>query len=108
MTRDTPNYPSAHTAAWGPHDRPLRNFARTGTTDDARKLFRQAVKIGDVHVVILRGELDMDSAQGPSDWLVEIAGSPVVLDMSELTFMDSSGIKPSSWPKGALRKEATT
>lgn len=53
---------------------------------------RQATKVGDVHVAVLRGELDLDTAEGLSDWLVEMASSPVVVDMSELSFMDSSGI----------------
>ena len=34
----------------------------------------------------------MYTADGLSDWLVETAASPVVVDLSELTFMDSSGI----------------
>ena len=34
----------------------------------------------------------MDTVEGLSDWLVETAGSPVVVDLSEVTFMDSSGI----------------
>ena len=49
-------------------------------------------KGGDVHVVVFRGELDLASSAGLSDWLVDIAGSPVVVDLSELTFLDSSGI----------------
>ncbi len=53
---------------------------------------RRARDVGDVHVVTLRGELDMATAEGLSDWLVESAGSPVVVDLSELSFMDSSGI----------------
>ena len=42
--------------------------------------------------MVLRGELDLDSALGLADWLVEISGSTVVVDLPELTFMDSSGI----------------
>ena len=34
----------------------------------------------------------MASAEGLADWLVEISGSAVVVDLSDLTFMDSSGI----------------
>jgi anti-sigma B factor antagonist len=44
------------------------------------------------HIVELQGELDMMSAVGLADALVEIAGSTVVVDLSGLTFMDSSGI----------------
>jgi anti-sigma B factor antagonist len=53
---------------------------------------RRARIVGDVYVVSLLGELDMYTADGLSDWLVETAASPVVVDLSELTFMDSSGI----------------
>jgi anti-anti-sigma factor len=45
-----------------------------------------------VHVVALHGELDIVSAYGLALALVEVAGSTVVVDLSGLTFMDSSGI----------------
>jgi anti-anti-sigma factor len=45
----------------------------------------------DIHVVALHGELDVVSAEGLADALVEVAGSTVV-DLSCLTFMDCSGI----------------
>lgn len=45
-----------------------------------------------VHIVALHGELDIASADGLADALVEAAGSAVVVDLSGLTFMDSSGI----------------
>ncbi len=51
-----------------------------------------ASKVGEVHVVQLRGELDMATARGLSEWLVDTADSPVVVDLSELTFIDSSGL----------------
>ena len=44
--------------------------------------FRGAISLGDVHVVVLGGELDLDTAEGLSDWLVELAGSSVVVDLS--------------------------
>ena len=44
------------------------------------------------HIVALHGELDLMSANGLTDALVELAGSTVVVDLSDLTFMDSSGI----------------
>ena len=47
---------------------------------------------GDVHVVSFRGELDLATAEGLSDWLVEVSGSTVVIDLDQLTFMDSTGI----------------
>ncbi len=46
----------------------------------------------DHHIVALRGELDIGSADGLADALVEVAGSTVVVDLSELTFLDSTGI----------------
>ena len=48
--------------------------------------------VGNVHLVSFQGELDLSSAAGLFEWLVETAGSVVVIDLSELTFMDSSGI----------------
>jgi anti-sigma B factor antagonist len=45
-----------------------------------------------VHVVALHGELDIVSADGLALALVEVAGSVVVVDLSGLTFIDSSGI----------------
>ncbi len=53
---------------------------------------RRAADVGDVHVVSLAGELDMATADGLCEWLVDLAGSAVVIDLSELTFLDSSGI----------------
>ncbi len=47
---------------------------------------------GDVHVVSFRGELDLATAEGLSDWLVEVSGSTVVIDLDQLSFMDSTGI----------------
>lgn len=48
--------------------------------------------LAEAHVVALRGELDIVSADGLADALVEVAGSSLVIDLSGLTFMDSSGI----------------
>jgi len=45
-----------------------------------------------LHIVALHGELDIVSAYGLALALVEVAGSTVVVDLSGLTFMDSSGI----------------
>jgi anti-sigma B factor antagonist len=45
-----------------------------------------------VHVVALHGELDIVSAYDLALALVEVAGSTVVVDLSGLTFIDSSGI----------------
>ena len=46
----------------------------------------------DIHVVALSGELDAATSPGLADALVQAAGSTVVVDLSRLTFMDSSGI----------------
>ena len=46
----------------------------------------------DVHVVAMHGELDVASAGGLENSLVELAGSTLVVDLSGLMFMDSSGI----------------
>jgi anti-sigma B factor antagonist len=48
--------------------------------------------LSDIHVVALRGELDVVSADGLADALVEVAGSTVVVDLSGLTFIDCSGV----------------
>ena len=40
----------------------------------------------------LHGELDIVSAYDLALALVEVAGSTVVVDLSDLTFMDSTGI----------------
>jgi len=46
----------------------------------------------DIHVVAMHGELDVATAGGLEDSIVGLAGSTVVVDLSGLTFMDSSGI----------------
>jgi anti-sigma B factor antagonist len=45
-----------------------------------------------LHIVALHGELDLASADGLAAALVEIAGSTLVVDLADLSFMDSSGI----------------
>ena len=49
-------------------------------------------EIPGIHVVGLYGELDVATANGLVGSLVELAGSTVVVDLSGLTFMDSTGI----------------
>jgi anti-sigma B factor antagonist len=46
----------------------------------------------DVHVVSLSGELDIVSADFLTDVLVDVAGSTVVVDLSDLTFIDCRGV----------------
>jgi anti-sigma B factor antagonist len=58
----------------------------------ADQFSRSVTDVGDIHLVALRGELDLATADGLSGWLIEISGSTVVIDLSELAFMDSSGI----------------
>jgi anti-sigma B factor antagonist len=45
-----------------------------------------------LHIVALHGELDLATANGLVEALVEIAGSTLVVDLADLSFMDSSGI----------------
>lgn len=58
------------------------------------------------HVVTLSGELDIASAEGLSDWLVEISGSTVVIDLSEVTFMDSTGLTAFISARNRLRDDS--
>jgi anti-sigma B factor antagonist len=44
------------------------------------------------HFVRLAGELDVASADKARDALIRIAGSTVVVDLSELTFIDAAGL----------------
>jgi anti-sigma B factor antagonist len=46
----------------------------------------------DRHIVALHGELDLASAEGLAGALVDLAGSTLVVDLADLSFMDSSGI----------------
>lgn len=46
----------------------------------------------DIHVVGLSGELDIVSADFLTSVLAEVAGSTVVVDLSDLTFIDCRGI----------------
>ena len=47
---------------------------------------------GVTHRVILRGELDIESSAGLTDSLCALAHSTLIADLSELTFIDSSGV----------------
>lgn len=53
---------------------------------------RNLPDLPDVQIVALHGELDIASADGLADALVEVAGSTVLVDLSALTFMDCRGI----------------
>ena len=54
------------------------------------------------HLVTLEGELDMATANGLSEWLIEISGSAVIVDLAEVTFMDSSGINALAVARGHI------
>lgn len=58
-----------------------------------------------VHVVALQGELDIVSADGLALALVEVAGSTVVVDLSGLTFIDSSGISALVMARNRIRAD---
>ena len=47
---------------------------------------------GDSRIFTLSGELDASTCQGLLDQLQGPPGSSVIIDLSELTFMDSSGL----------------
>lgn len=53
---------------------------------------RHVIDVGDVHLVSLSGELDVATADGLFEWVSDIAGSTIVVDLSEVTFLDSSGL----------------
>ncbi len=46
----------------------------------------------DGRIFVLAGELDASSSDGLAEQLQGLPGSLVVIDLSELTFMDSSGL----------------
>jgi anti-sigma B factor antagonist len=58
-----------------------------------------------VHVVTLCGELDIVSSYDLALALVEVAGSTVVVDLSGLTFMDSSGISALVMAKNRIQAD---
>jgi anti-sigma B factor antagonist len=62
---------------------------------DDRSVFSFSYSVaasGNGYLVCLRGELDMATAPGLLHWLTEKARSRLIVDLSELTFMDSSGV----------------
>jgi anti-sigma B factor antagonist len=70
---------------------PLATFGGNGSAE-LPELCITLRHLPGVHVVALHGELDIASAGGLADALVEVAGSTVVVDLSGLTFINSSGI----------------
>ena len=58
-----------------------------------------------VHVVALHGELDIVSAYDLALALVEVSGSTTVIDLSGLTFMDSSGISALVMAKNRIQAD---
>jgi anti-sigma B factor antagonist len=70
---------------------PPATFGRNGIAVSPEFSFTVR-ELPDVHIVALHGELDIVSAHDLALALVEVAGSTVVVDLSDLTFMDSTGI----------------
>lgn len=64
----------------------------SGDLDSPRLVSAKYEEVGDVHRVILDGELDMMSAAEVEARLVARAGSTVEVDLSSLTFVDARGI----------------
>lgn len=62
-------------------------------------------ELPDVHVVALHGELDIVSAYDLALALVGVAGSTVVVDLAELTFMDSTGVTALVMAKKRIQAE---
>lgn len=61
----------------------------------AQQLKVDVSRVDHAHLLTVRGELEMASALGLAAPLTEIAGDgdgPVLLDLSDLTFMDSTGM----------------
>jgi anti-sigma B factor antagonist len=69
--------------------------------------FRLDVRPGRARTVVATaGEVDVATAGDLSDALREhLAAGPVLLDLSELTFMDSSGVRALDAVLGACRQE---
>jgi anti-sigma B factor antagonist len=57
------------------------------------QLSRSVTDVGGTRVVSLHGELDIATGDGLLDWLLENAGSTLVIDLDGVSFMDSSGIR---------------
>ncbi len=60
--------------------------------DEARPLDIEIGETGDIRVVRLGGELDLASVPRLTELLEEVAAPTVIVDMSGLAFIDSSGV----------------
>jgi anti-anti-sigma factor len=60
--------------------------------DEARPLDIEIGATGDIRVVRLGGELDLASVPRLTELLEEVAAPRVILDLSRLAFIDSSGV----------------
>jgi anti-anti-sigma factor len=69
----------------------LPGSGQDGVEEATSTSSRRVTDVGDVHVVSLVGELDTATAEGLTDRLIDPAGPSVVVDLSGLTFLDSSG-----------------
>lgn len=74
-------------------DRPANNGGdlRDGSQRETRVRIYASSR-GDLHVVRLVGEVDLLDADRVRDVLVEQAGSAVVLDLTDLRFIDAAGV----------------
>ncbi len=65
-------------------------------------------KLPGVHIVALTGELDIATAEGLAESLITVAGSVVVVDLAELSFMDCSGIAAMIIARNQITKDGNS
>ena len=65
-------------------------------------------KLPDVHIAALTGELDIATAEGLAESLITVAGSAVVVDLAELSFMDCSGIAAMITSRNQITKDGNS
>jgi anti-anti-sigma factor len=73
-----------------------RRRSRAAAIADVTALSAQSRREGDVHTIALRGELDLAAEDAVARELAAAERSDagaIVLDLSEVTFIDSSGIR---------------
>ena len=91
LTRACDRLVSVHLVDAGHHRRPTCAGA-TAFAATWPSLSIEYVQVGDLHRVCLQGELDISSASAVRDRLVEVAGSTVEVDLSNLRFIDARGV----------------
>lgn len=73
-----------------------RDATRAGELVDLGELAIRSARDGEVHTICLVGELDLASADDVEQELERVEASDaasIVLDLSGLTFMDSTGVR---------------